>query len=77
MRHVVIPGIEGIITGRVRLFDNEISGGKSVERGASNGFHVNVLGRAINQGGAYFGEKKFEPCRMGAIQDDRASGRVE
>ncbi len=57
--HVKIPNIDGIVTGRVRLFQNEISGGKSEERGASNGFHVNVLGRVVNQGDPYFGEKNM------------------
>ena len=54
--HVKIPGIEGIVTGRVRLFKDEISSGKSEERGASNGFHINVLGRVVNQGDPYFGD---------------------
>ena len=31
------------MTGRVRLFVDRISGGKSEERGASNGFHIDVL----------------------------------
>lgn len=46
----------GKITGRVRLFIDKISGGKSDERGASNGFHVNVLGRVVNQKDTSFGE---------------------
>jgi hypothetical protein len=49
----------GRITGRVWLFENEISGGKSDERGASNGFHVNVLGRVVNQGDPSFGERNL------------------
>ena len=56
--HVNIPGI-GRITGRVWLFENEISGGKSDERGASNGFHVNVLGRVVNQSDPSFGERNL------------------
>lgn len=56
--HVEIEGI-GCITGRVWLFENEISGGKSEERGASNGFHVNVLGRVVNQGDPSFGERNL------------------
>src|SRR5262249_11723177 len=41
--HVTLPEV-GQVTGRVRLFADSISGGKSEERGSSNGFHVNVLG---------------------------------
>ena len=53
--YVDLPGI-GRITGRVRIFRDRISGGKSEERGASNGFHVNVLGRVVNQNDPSFGE---------------------
>lgn len=56
--HVEIPGI-GRVTGTIRLFDDKISGGKSDERGASNGFHVNVLGRVVNQGDPSFGEENL------------------
>ena len=44
---------------RVRLFEDIISGGKSEERGASNGFHVNVLGRIVNQHDPSFGEENL------------------
>lgn len=53
-----IPGV-GRVTGRVSLFVDRISGGKSEERGASNGFHVNVLGRVVNQADPSFGEKNL------------------
>jgi hypothetical protein len=53
--HIEIEDV-GCITGRVWLFENEITGGKSEERGASNGFHVNVLGRVVNQSDPSFGE---------------------
>lgn len=53
--YIEIPGI-GRVTGRVRLFEDRISGGKSEERGTSNGFHVNVLGRIVNQNDPSFGE---------------------
>lgn len=56
--HVELPEI-GPVTGRVRLFEDRISGGKSEERGASNGFHVNVLGRVVNQNDPSFGEKNL------------------
>jgi len=47
----------GRITGRAKLFYDSVSGGKSEERGASNGFHINVLGRIVNQTDSSFGEK--------------------
>ncbi|SFV15435.1 ATP-binding protein [Pseudoduganella namucuonensis] len=53
--YVEIPGI-GRVTGTARLFEEQISSGKSEERGASNGFHVNVLGRVVNQNDPSFGE---------------------
>jgi hypothetical protein len=56
--HVLIPGI-GKITGRVRLFVDRVTGGKSEERGASNGFHINVLGRVINGHDPSFGEENL------------------
>ena len=52
--HIDIPGI-GRVTGRVVLFSEPISGGKSEDLGASNGFHVNVLGRLVNQASPAFG----------------------
>lgn len=55
---VEIPGI-GKVTGTVYLFEEKISGGKSEERGASNGFHVNVLGRVVNLGDPSFGEENL------------------
>ena len=53
--HVTIEGIDGPITGTVRLFERSISGGKSSLVGASNGFFVNILGRVINAEDPYFG----------------------
>jgi Histidine kinase-, DNA gyrase B-, and HSP90-like ATPase len=53
--YVEVPGI-GKVTGTARLFVQRISGTKSDERGASNGFHVNVLGREVNQADPSFGE---------------------
>lgn len=55
---VEIDGI-GPITGTVWLFESRISSGKSEERGASNGFHVNVLGRVVNQADPSFGEENL------------------
>lgn len=56
--HVIIPDI-GAITGRIRLYQDKISGGKSEERGLSNGFFVNVLGRIVNQADASFGSENL------------------
>lgn len=56
--HIELPEI-GRVTGLVRLFDEKISGGKSEHRGASNGFHVNVLGRIINQHDPSCGEENL------------------
>jgi hypothetical protein len=53
--HVEIAGI-GKITGRIRLYQDRISGGKSEEHGPSNGFFVNVRGRVTNND-PHFGEK--------------------
>lgn len=52
---VEIPGI-GRITGTATLFEDKISGGKSDDRGASNGFYINVLGRVVNQSDPSFGQ---------------------
>ena len=54
--YIDIDGL-GKITGKVWLFEDKISGGVSDERGASNGFHVNVLGRVVNQNDPSFGEE--------------------
>ena len=56
--YVELPEM-GRVTGLVRLFQDRISGGKSDERGASNGFHVNVLGRVVNQIDPSFGEENL------------------
>ncbi|MCY4302608.1 MAG: ATP-binding protein [Aestuariivita sp.] len=49
-----IPGI-GPVTGTITLYRDKISGGKAEERGFSNGFLVNVLGRVVNQEDSFFG----------------------
>jgi hypothetical protein len=46
----------GRVTGKLKIYEEKISGGKSEELGASNGFFVNVLGRVTNNDPA-FGEK--------------------
>ena len=55
---VDIPEI-GRVTGTVKVFQERISGVKSDERGASNGFHINVLGRVVNQNDPSFGEENL------------------
>jgi len=45
---VEVEGVPGVITGRVRLYKDKISGGKSDIFETSNGFHVNLLGRVMN-----------------------------
>lgn len=54
--HALLPEV-GKVTGMVRLYSGQISGGKSEEIGVSNGFFVNVLGRIINLNDPGFGEK--------------------
>lgn len=57
---IEIEGIEGKITGKFTLYQNQISSRKSTERGVdSHGFYVNVLGRVVNQAGNYFGTKNM------------------
>ena len=56
--YIELPEI-GRVTGTMRLFEDIISRGKSEERGASNGFHVNVLGRVVNQNDPSFGEENL------------------
>ena len=53
--HVNIEGIDGPITGTVRLYKQRISGGKSEDRSRSVGFFVNVRGRVIGLEDPYFG----------------------
>ena len=56
--YLELPGI-GRVTGRIRLYDEKISGGKAEDRGASNGFFVNVLGRVVNQSDPSFGAENL------------------
>lgn len=52
-----IDGI-GEVFGEFKLFEDKITGGKSDAHGASNGFHVNILGRVVNED-VSFGDKDF------------------
>ena len=56
--HALLPEVQRV-TGMVRLYKERISGGKSEERGVSNGFFVNVFGRIINLNDLSFGEKNL------------------
>jgi hypothetical protein len=52
---VIIPGLEGEISGTARLFEKPLSGGKSDQYGRSNGFFIRVRGRVINLEDELFG----------------------
>jgi hypothetical protein len=52
--HLFVDGV-GEVSGRARLFDSKISGGKSDDIEVSNGFFINVLGRVIKPEDPYFG----------------------
>ena len=65
--HAILPEV-GRVTGKVRLYKDRISGGKSEEQGVSNGFFVNVLGRIINQNDPSFGEKNLNHAAWSRFQ---------
>ncbi|MEV5907394.1 ATP-binding protein [Streptomyces chartreusis] len=52
---IVIPGIEGEITGGATLYEKALVTGKSLQYGRSNGFFVRVRGRVINLEDELFG----------------------
>lgn len=52
---VLIPEIEGKVRGRVELFEDNITKGKSRDLGRSHGFFVFVRGRLVNEDDALFG----------------------
>ena len=72
--HITIDGIEGQISGQVTLYRSRITGGKSDDRGASNGFFVNILGRVINLAQADFG---LENLSHGPWAQFRATFRAD
>ena len=72
--YITIEGIDGRISGQVTLYKSRISGGKSENIGASNGFFVNVLGRVINLEHADFG---LENLSHGAWAHFRATIRAD
>ena len=52
--HLQIEGL-GPVTGRFRLYNDRISGGKSENIEVSNGFFINIRGRTIKPEDPYFG----------------------
>ena len=72
--YITIEGIEGRISGQVTLYKSRITGGKSDDRGASNGFFINILGRLINLEQADFG---LENLSHGPWSQFRATLRAD
>ena len=72
--YVTIDGIDGRISGQVTLYKSRITGGKSENIGASNGFFVNILGRVINLEHVDFG---LENLSHGAWAQFRATIRAD
>ena len=72
--YITIEGIEDHISGQVTLYKSRISGGKSDNIGASNGFFVNILGRVINLDHTDFG---LENLSHGAWAQFRATIRAD
>ena len=72
--YVTIEGIKGRISGQVTLYKSRISGGKSEDLGASNGFFVNILGRVINLDQPDFG---LENLSHSAWSQFRATVRAD
>ncbi len=72
--YLTIAGIDGKIYGTMTLYKERISGGKSEDVGASNGFFVNVLGRVVNLNSPDFGLKNLS---HGAWSQFRASIRAD
>ena len=72
--HITIEGVEGEISGQVTIYKSRITGGKSDDIGASNGFFVNILGRVINLEQADFG---LENLSHGSWAQFRATLRAD
>ena len=72
--YITIEGIKGKIYGQITLYESRITGGKSDDRGTSNGFFVNILGRVINLEQADFG---LENLSHGAWAQFRATLRAD
>ena len=50
-----LEGLEGAVTGEIKIYERSIAGGRSAERARSNGFFINVKGRVINMRDERFG----------------------
>ncbi len=72
--YITIDGIEGQLSGQITLYKSRISGGKSDNLGASNGFFINILGRVINLEQTDFG---LENLSHGAWAQFRATIRAD
>ena len=72
--YITIEGIEGNISGQITLYRSRITGGRSEDRGASNGFFINILGRVINLEQADFG---LENLSHGSWAQFRATLRAD
>ena len=72
--YLTIEGIDGQLSGQISLYKSRISGGKSENLGASNGFFINILGRVINLEHTDFG---FENLSHSAWAHFRATIRAD
>lgn len=72
--HVLLPGIDGPITGKAVLYKEKLTGAKSDLLGASNGFFINILGRVINIDNGDFG---LDNLSHGAWANFRATIRAD
>lgn len=72
--YVTIEGVDCRVSGQVTLYKSRITGGKSEERGPSNGFFINILGRVINLEHTDFG---FENLSHSAWAQFRATIRAD
>jgi hypothetical protein len=72
--YLTVAGVDGRIFGKMTLYKERISGGKSDVVGSSNGFFVNVLGRVVNLNSPDFGLKNLS---HGAWSQFRATVRAD
>jgi len=64
---VILP-IVGKVTGRVTLYRDQIAGGKSDAVAPSNGYHINVLGRVVNQEDRTFGDANLSHAAWSRVR---------
>ena len=58
----------GHVTGRVTLYRDQIATGKSDTVAASNGYHINVLGRVVNQDDRTFGDSNLSHAAWSRVR---------